>query len=227
MRAVNLLPAPRLEQRHDDGPRRELTTKAVAIAAGVMVTLVTAAFGYAFAQERSAVNDRQSTLDGLQAKVAQTHAATASSAAVAAKTQGRLDAITSAASGRIGWDDLLDQLSRVMPSGVSLQSLQANDGNGTSSASTPSTSTSSASTPSTSSASSTPSTSTTGAGPTGFVVTGNSRSLATVALALDRLALIPALSDVSLQSTQPADVAGTKAVQFTIGANLRSAGGTP
>ena len=63
--------------------------------------------------------------------------------------------------------------------------------------------------------------------PTGFVVTGYALSQATVARALDRLALIPALSDVSLQSTQPAGVGSKQAVQFTIGANLRSAGGTP
>jgi hypothetical protein len=46
-----------------------------------------------------------------------------------------------------------------------------------------------------------------------------------VARALDRLALIPALSDVTLQSTQRADVNGKKALKFTIGANLRSTGG--
>ena len=48
-----------------------------------------------------------------------------------------------------------------------------------------------------------------------------------MARALDRLALIPALSDVTLQSTQRADVAGKQALQFTIGANLRSTGGIP
>ena len=62
-------------------------------------------------------------------------------------------------------------------------------------------------------------------GTTGFIVTGNALSQDAVARALDRLALIPALSDVSLQSTQRADVAGKKAMQFTIGANLRSTGG--
>ena len=48
-----------------------------------------------------------------------------------------------------------------------------------------------------------------------------------MASALDRLALIPALSDVSLQSTQRAGVAGKQALQFTIAANLRSTGGMP
>src|SRR4051794_24605529 len=214
MQAFNLLPAPRVETRQDDGRHRARTTRAVAIAAALMVAFVTATLGFAFLQGRSAVNDRHSTLDGLkakvahtQAKVAHTQAATASSGADAAKAQGHLAAITSAASGRMAWDGLLDQLSRVMPAGTSLESLQANDGAGTASTST-STSTSasasastSASTPSTSTTTSSspaakvPSSSTSGtaAAPTGFVVTGSARSQAAVARALDRLALIPAL----------------------------------
>src|SRR5947208_11181300 len=231
MRAVNLLPAPRVEQRQDDGQRRGRTTMAVAIAAGLLLVFVTAALAFALMHERSVVNDRRSTLDGLQAKVAQTHAAKPSSAAEAAKTQGQLAAITSAASGRIAWDGLLDQLARVMPSGASLASLQASDGNAAPSASTPSTSTSS--TPSTSTTSSSAPASTlasptngSASAPTSFVVSGNAVSQATVARVLDRLALIPALSAVSLQSTQPSSDAG-KALQFTIGATLRSAGGTP
>ena len=241
MRAVNLLPAPRVEQRQDDGQRRGRTTKAVAIAAGLLLVFVTAALGFAFVHERSAVNDRQSTLSGLQAKVAQTHAAAASSAAAAAATQAQITAITSAASGRIAWDALLNQLSRVMPSGSSLVSLQANDGNSTSSApstsssSTPSTSTTTSSAPASSLGSST---SGSASAPTSFVVSGYAASQATVAQVLDRLALIPALSDVSLQSTSDVAAANTSAapntnavpanvVQFTIGANLRSAGGTP
>jgi Tfp pilus assembly protein PilN len=250
MRAVNLLPAPRVEHRQDDGRRRGRTTKAVAIAAGLLLVFVTAVLGFAFMHERSAVNDRRSTLDGLQTQVAQNQAAKASSAAAAAATQAQITAITSAATGRIAWDDLLNQLSRVMPSGASLVSLQASDGNGTSPASTPSTT--SSSTPSTSTTTSSApasslASSTTGSAsaPTSFVVTGTAVSQATVAQVLDRLALIPALSDVSLQSTQRADAAGTtttaapntnavptnavptNAVQFTIGATLRSAGGTP
>jgi Tfp pilus assembly protein PilN len=246
MRAVNLLPAPRVEQRQDDGRRRERTTKAVAIAAGLLLVFVTAALALAFVHERSDVNDRRSTLNGLEAQVAQTHAAAASSAAAAAATQAQITAITSAASGRIAWDALLNQLSRVLPSGASLVSLQASDGNSTS-ASTPSTS--SSSTPSTSTSTTTSSapasrlassTSGSASAPTSFVVTGYAVSQATVAEVLDRMALISALSDVSLQSAQRSDAAGTNttaasntngvpnnAVQFTIGASLRSAGGTP
>src|SRR3954451_12147058 len=124
MRAVNLLPAPRVETRQDEGQGRARTTRAAAVAAGLMVACVTAAVGFAFLHERSAANDRRSTLDGLQAKVAQTHAASASSAPVVSKTQGHLAAIAAAASGRTAWDGLLDQLSRVMPPGTSLETLQ-------------------------------------------------------------------------------------------------------
>src|SRR5439155_727567 len=177
-------------QRQDDGLRRGRTTKAVAIVAGLLLVFVTTALAFAVVHERSAVNDRRSTLDGLQEKVAQTHAAAASSAAVAAATQAQITAITSAASGRVAWDDLLNQLSRVMPSGASLVSLQASDGNGTPSASTPSTS--SSSTPSTSTTTSSApasslasSTSGSASAPTSFVVTGYAASQATVAQVLD------------------------------------------
>ena len=60
---------------------------------------------------------------------------------------------------------------------------------------------------------------------TTFTVTGNALSRYAVARVLDRLALIPALSNVSLQSMQRADVAGKKAMHFTIVANVLTAGG--
>ena len=224
MRPVNLLPAPRVETRQDAPQSHGRTTTAGAIAAGLLVAFVTAAVGLAFVQERSAVNDRRSTLDGLQANVAKAQAASrASSAPVAPTTQGHLVAVTAAASGRMAWDDLLDQLARVMPPGTSLETLQANVVAGTSPTTTPaapSTSTTTSSTPASKLSSS--STAGTGAAPTGFVVTGTAPSQAAVARTLDRLALIPALADVTLQSTQRGE---KKALQFTIGANLRSTEG--
>ena len=240
MYAVNLLPAPRVETREVEVQSHARVTTAGAIAAGLLVAFVMAAIGLAFVQERSGVNDRQATLDGLQAKVAKSHATAAPSPAVATKTQGHLAAVTSAASGRMAWDGLLDQLARVMPPGTSLETLQANVGAGPSPTTTPSTSppststatpsTSTTTTSSTASKLPSPTTATpsaTGAAPTGFVVTGSARSQALVARTLDRLALIPALTDVTLQSTKRADVAGSQVLQFTIGATLRSPGGIP
>jgi Tfp pilus assembly protein PilN len=240
MRAVNLLPAPRVEKRQDDVQSRARTSKAIAIVAGVVLVLVAVVLGYAVSHSRSQVNDRQAKLDGLKAEVAQAQAAAAVPGAARATTQAHLAAITSAASGRIAWDGLLGELSRVMPAGAWLQALQAGNGVSTasssSSSSTPSTSTTTASAPATAVAGAV---STTGAMPTSFVVSGFALSQDIVALALDRLALMPGLSDVTLQSTQRASVGAmpgstpgstpgntnADAVQFTISANVRSAGG--
>jgi Tfp pilus assembly protein PilN len=217
MRAVNLLPAPRVEKRQDDVQSRARTPKAIVIAGGLVLLLVAVVLGFAYTYGSSKVNDRQAKLDGLKAEVARAQAAAAVPSAARAMTQGHLAAVTSAASGRIAWDAVLAELSRVMPAGSWLESLQANDGSASSSTTSTSSST-------TSSSSSTTSTSSSGA-PTGFQVTGYALSQDIVALALDRLALMPSLSDVSLQSTTRTDVGNQKAVQFTIGANVRTAGG--
>ena len=177
-----------------------------------MLVLVAAVSGVAFTKARSDVSDRQSTLNGLQAELAGVQATAAVSATAADQTQAHLAAVSTAASGRIAWDGLLDQLSRVMPRGAWLESLQ-----GTNAAPA-------APAPASTSTTSAPAA---GAAPTGFVVTGYARSQATVARALDRLVLMPALSDVSLQSSARSDVGTKKAFTFTIGANVRSAGGTP
>src|SRR5580765_5289181 len=109
MRAVNLLPAPRVEKREDKGQNREQTTKALAIAGGAVLALVAIVLGFTFVQGRSHVSDRKATLAGLQAQVAKTQAAAAVSAAVAAQRRAHLNAVTTAASGRTAWDSLLDQ----------------------------------------------------------------------------------------------------------------------
>ena len=210
MRAVNLLPSPRVETRQADGESRARSAKAIAIAAAAVLVLLAVVLGFAFVQGRSDVSDRRATLETLQAQVARAQAAASVSAARAAQTHAHLLAITSASTGRTAWDDLLNQLGHVMPSGAWLQSLQATGAAAAAASS------------STATASTTP---TTNAAPTGFTVSGYALSQNIVARALDRLALIPALSDVSLQSTQRAEVAGKKAVQFTIGANVRAGGG--
>jgi Tfp pilus assembly protein PilN len=221
MRAFNLLPTPGAEKRQDESRR---SANAMAVAAGLTLVLVAVVVGLAFKQARTTASDRQATLAGLQAEVAQTKAAATVKAAAAAGTQAHLAAVTSAASGRTAWDGLLGQLSRVMPQGAWLDSLQAT-------AATPAApSTSTDSTSSTDSADVTTnglssSASATPSGPATLTITGFALSQAIIPTVLDRLALIPALSDVSLQVTQRADVAGKKAAQFTIDADVQSAGG--
>ena len=60
------------------------------------------------------------------------------------------------------------------------------------------------------------------AGGTGFTVNGSADSQIRVAWVLDRLSLLPWLSDVTLQSSVRSD---TGPVQFTIGATVGSTGG--
>lgn len=236
MRAVNLLPAPRAEKRSVDGQTRAQTTKTIALVAGAVLVLLSALFAVTFVHARSDASDRRKTLDGLQAQVAAVQATAAVSAALASKSQAHLAAVTNAASGRVAWDGLLDQLSRVMPRGAWLESLQTNSTSSTSSSS--SSSSSSTTSPSStsegsavvtsnglSSSSSSSSSTSTASQPTSVVLTGFARSQDIVAQALSRLALMPALSDIALQSTERTDVGSHKAIQFTINANVRTAGG--
>ena len=119
MRAVNLLPAPRVEKRQAAAQSRLRSTNGIAAAAGAVLVLVAALLALGFVQARSDVSDRRATLDRLEAQVAQSSEAAASaSAAVAAQAQAHLAAFTAASSGRSNWDGLLDQLARVMPRGA-------------------------------------------------------------------------------------------------------------
>jgi Tfp pilus assembly protein PilN len=224
MRAVNLLPDPGAERREGESQSNAGVNKRIGLAGGAALVLTAVVFGFAFTQARSTASDRQATLDGLQAKVARTQAAAAVTAAAAARTHAHLAAVTSAASGRTAWDDLLGQLSRVMPRGAWLDTLDAT------AAGAAATSTAAASTPSTGSASvttnglSSSASGTPAAGGATLTVTGFARSQAIVPSVIARLALIPTLSNVSLQVTQRADVGSKKAAQFTINANVGPGG---
>ena len=101
MRAVNLLPAPRVEKRQAAAQSGLRSTNGIAAAAGAVLVLVAVLLALGFVQGRSDVSDRRTTLDGLEAQVAQKQAAASVSAAVAAQAQGHLAAVTAAASGRM------------------------------------------------------------------------------------------------------------------------------
>ena len=117
----------------------------------------------------------------------------------------------------------LDQLGRVMPRGAWLDTLQLTPGATSTTSTTPTTQSTGSAVVTSNGLSS----SGAAVAPAATTLTVNGFALTqdTVARVLDRLALIPALSDVSLQSTQRADVAGKKAMQFTIVANVRTTGG--
>jgi Tfp pilus assembly protein PilN len=212
MRAVNLLPADATRgRRWGAGDRGD--AKRVLITAAVVAAVLLAALVAAFVHAHSSVADKQETLAGLEQQVVAAQAKAAAVQAARASSQARRVAVTEVNSKRITWEQVLRDLSRVLPANVWLQNLQAQLPTPTVGASTTSTA-------------SPPTTTTTGTTPTAFVVTGFTSSQKGVARVIDRLSVLPWLSDVSLQTSTRADTAtGGKAVQFTIGANLSSTGG--
>lgn len=205
MRAVNLLP------EGGSGASRPplLTPTSVGVGGAVLVAVMTIALAVLFLDGHSQVSGKQHTLAAVEKEIATVQAETASKAAVASATapeQGRVAAFDIASSARVSWDNLLDDVSRVLPAGawLSSMSMQASGLGTTTSTATTTTSTSSTTTP------------------TAFTVSGVAFSQDTVAKVMRRLALIPVLSDITLQSSTRADVSTTKAFQFSLTANVNA-----
>jgi Tfp pilus assembly protein PilN len=211
MRAVNLLPADATRRKRwgagDRGAAKRVFLSAALIAAVLMAALVAA-----FVHQHSSVADKQETLAGLEQKVVAAQAKAAAVQAARANSQARRVAVTEVNSKRVTWEQVLRDLSRVLPANVWLQNLQAQSPTPTTAGSTTATASTTTATP--------------GTTPTAFLVTGFTSSQKGVARVIDRLAVLPWLSDVSLQQSTRMDTpSGGKAVQFTIGANLSSTGG--
>jgi Tfp pilus assembly protein PilN len=203
MRAVNLLP----EQKRRGGKPSRLTptTSVIAVGAGLLAVVV-AAFAFLFMQSHGQVSGKQDNLTALQQQVTQLQDAQARKAALQSGDQARVSAFTTAAGARMRWDGLLDDISRVLPAGSWLTSMNMQAGNGTSTT--------------TGSTSSSPSTPTGATAPTAFTVSGVAFTQDTVASVMQRLSLVPSLSDVTLQSSSRTTVGTAKAYQFTMSANV-------
>jgi Tfp pilus assembly protein PilN len=213
MQAVNLLPVDSARRsKRWDGVREGKVSKRVLVYAAIAAGVLTAAVAGAFVHAHMAVSDNKATLAGLEQEVAAAEATAAPVRAARADAQGRRAAVTAVTSRRITWEQVLNDLARVLPRNVRLENLQAQSPTPTVAVST--------------AAPATTTTAATGSAPTAFVVTGFTSSQKSVARVLDRLAVLPWLSDVALQSTTRADSGnGRMATQFTIGANLSSTGG--
>jgi Tfp pilus assembly protein PilN len=211
MRAVNLLPADATRSKRRRGaPAGAGSSKRVLVTAATVAAVLVVALGAAFVQAHRTVSDRQSTLHGLEQDVATAQAKAAEVQAARSSAQARRVAVTDVTSKRVTWEQVLRDLGRVLPRNVLLENLQAQSPTPTVATSTASTTT----------------TPTTGSAPTAFVVTGYTSSQKSVARVIDRLSVLPWLSDVSLQQSTRADTGrGGLTVQFTIGANLSSIGG--
>jgi Tfp pilus assembly protein PilN len=215
MRAVNLLP-------HDARPGsrwatfgRGASARHVLARSGIAAAVLGLALAGLTLHQRSVVDDRQTELRDGQARLVVAQAKAAEVQQTQAASAARYSALKTLVAQRLAWEDVLRDLARVLPEGVFLQSL---------SAASPTPTTTAAGTP----AAAAPGTAAApGAVPTSFTVSGSADSQKRVARVLDRLALLPWLSDVTLQSSVRGGSAGERGtpVQFMIGATIGSTGG--
>jgi Tfp pilus assembly protein PilN len=215
MRAVNLIPS---EQRGGGtvGARSEGAVFGVlGLLAGVAV--LTLMYGLA----HHSLSSRRSEAASLAVRAAQVQAQAAQLApytSFVAIREQRLQAISTLIGSRFDWSAAMGELSRVLPSDVSLSSLQGTIGTTTGStlsskgsAASPSPSTTAAATAAVSSA--TPP----GAVPT-FTLAGCAASQVVVAQTLVRLRLVSGVSNVTLQSSTKTGGSGGGASSGSTGA---------
>jgi Tfp pilus assembly protein PilN len=211
MRAVNLLPLDaRYQKKWWAADALPASPKRILAGGGIVAAVLALSLVGAYVLQSSIVNDRRATLTGLQQEVSVAEAQAAVIRSAQESVRARLAASTSVTSRRIVWEKVLRDLSRVLPPNVYLQALNAASPTPTATPASPA-----------GAAAAAPA----GGAPTAFTVTGTTSSQPAVALVLDRLALLPWLTDVTLQSSSRGG-AESGGVTFTIGANFNAAGGT-
>lgn len=200
MRAFNLMP--RDEPRQGRGASAPLPQ----IGLAVLGLLLVVGLGAAYLLMGARVADKQSRADDLRAQVAaqqepapapQPPAQGATDPALLQESQARTAALADALAGRVAWDRVLREFSLVVPDDVSLTTLAA--GSQATDSSTP---------PPADAASASDS----------FTITGLARSQEDVALLLSRLAVLPELDTVQLQTSVLEGNAYTFSILATVGA---------
>jgi Tfp pilus assembly protein PilN len=201
VKAVNLLPKDHLQK----GMGLPSTPILVGVCSGV---LVVALLGADFMMQSAKVTKEQKNLDSLQARVDALPPAPAGPSAgttqLASEHSARVAALSAALSNRVAWDRVFRELSLILPDDVWLESLNAHA-------------------PVSPAASTGQPAPTTGQ-PTGLVMQGHTYSHDGVARLLSRLQLVPDLQNVTLVSSTLGDVGGQSVVEFSIAADIRTAG---
>ncbi|HEX6701554.1 MAG TPA: PilN domain-containing protein [Gaiellaceae bacterium] len=199
MRAVNLLPRDAGRGKRTKAQNAPL---AVGLALFLLVTVVVAAF---FLTSTATVKDKQAALGRAKADLAVLPALpsgpTATETMLVGQQRDRLNALASALARRIAWDRVLRELATVLPDDVWLSSLDARS-------------------PASPASSAPAAPAAPGAAPTGFVINGYTYSQNGVARLLSRLAVLPDLHNVQLQSSALSKVGTQQVVQFTILADV-------
>jgi Tfp pilus assembly protein PilN len=204
VQAVNLLP----RDEPKKGERRAAVPVLIGLAT-VLVVLVVVGGGYFL--ESAKVAQKQTDVDAARAELALVPPPPKPDPVVlrlATQEGQRVVAVQGALNGRIAWDRLLREISRVLPADVWLSSLGLQ-----------------APTSAVSPAAGVPPTAAPDAGATTFTMDGNAYSHKGVARLLTRLALVPDLENITLKSSTRVVIGKKRAVQFSIAAGIRSAGG--
>ena len=213
MRAVNLLPREEARARRTSSEGGRNAAPIIAAAGGAVVVL---ALAIAAAVASSHVKSARTDLEQARAELARTPAHASSSLArnrLLSARERRTLALASTLSRRVAWDRILRRLALVLPADVWLTNLT-----GTTPTSTIDAAAAAATATATSSTSETV--------PTGLTLEGHSYSHAAVARLLSRLAVVPDLKNVQLQTSTAEELNGVRVVRFTIAADVRRGGDT-
>ena len=187
-----------------DEAKRSFEAKRGVVFGGVGgAALATAVLASMVISAGGAASSKQAELDGLRAQIAAIPVVpvvdTSREDAIAAEKSARVTALSAALAGRVAWDRVLRQVSLVLPEDVWLTNLSA----------------------------AAPDAAQAALGGSGFTLTGATYSQNGVARFLSRLAVVPDLANVRLQSSQSQVVNGRDLVQFTILADVRAPGSAP
>ena len=211
MRAVNLLP------RQQQAAQKRERPNSVALGAGIAGAAVLLALVAGFLLANRSVDRQRQALTDARAELAVTPAHNVSAktqsfrATLLSQREQRSLALAAAIGKRVAWDRILRRVALVMPDDVWLQSL---------SGSVP---LDSAATPTASTTTTTPSA--LPATATALTIQGYTYSQDGVARLLERLAVVPDLKNVQLQTSQSQKIGNQTVISFTIVSDINQGRG--
>jgi len=221
MDAVNLLPVDyRERKRKRTTPADNLDGRQTIRIAGAVVGLFVVLLGGLFYYEHKQVSDKQKELANTKAQIAAVQPQVDAIKTAQAAISGRLAVARSLAGTRMNWDRALNDFARVIPTNSYLTSIQMSAP--VTAAATAATQAAATAAPVTSSDGTAVETPAPAPAPTVSTLTlsGTAPNTPGVALVMDRLALLPWLSNVSLTSAARQD---TGSNTFSLTANVAEA----
>jgi len=183
-----------------DAPKKSFEARrGLVFGAGGGAALVTVATAALLLSASGSVQERQALLDAAKLELASLPVAQPEGAnqeaALATEKAARIGALSSALSGRIAWDRVLRQISQVLPEDVWLTNLTTQTASAAAATGTPK-----------------------------VVLNGSTYSQSGVARFLSRLAVVPALANVTLMSSTTVEADSGSVVTFTVVADVKQPG---